>query len=408
MSEGGPQRSSDVVRPTLWAMLGQVLYIGTIGYGGPTALTYLRTIFVEEREWVSEEEFLEAMSLAQVLPGSTGVTAMSYLGHLRYGYFGALVFPLVFLAPSIVAILALSWAYFAYGQLSFVQPLFVGLGALVVALLLAATLSLGRAVLTGGRSRIVRGLVIAAVTFSGSLFFKVNPLWLVVASGLLGVALFFFSAADPVESDPADEPALPAASGGSRWRFLPLVVAGGLVAATLITPETRDLFLGFFQVGLLAFGGGFASVALLQHVVVDQTQWLPFAQFRDGIALGQITPGPVLITAGFVGYKVGGVLGSLAATLGIFLPPAILVVLVAGLHGRIKRLKGVRAVVTGFQCGFIGLVAAVTIQFALNSLVSWQTWVIFAGSFVLVWYFKRSAGWAILGTVAFALLFIPR
>jgi chromate transporter len=166
------------------------------------------------------------------------------------------------------------------------------------------------------------------------------------------------------------------------------------------------LFLAFFQVGLLAFGGGFASVALLQHVVVDQMHWLTFTQFRDGIALGQVTPGPVLITAGFVGYKVSGTLGALAATFGIFLPPAILIMLVADLHDRFKRNRIVHAVVGGFQFGFIGLVAAITIQFGLGSLTNWQTWLIFTASFVLVWWFKRSAGWAIIGTVIFALLFI--
>ncbi|MCC6494896.1 MAG: chromate efflux transporter [Propionibacteriaceae bacterium] len=395
--------------PSLWSMLGQVLYIGTIGYGGPTALTYLRAIFVNDRRWFSEGEFLEAMSLAQILPGSTGVTAVSYFGYRRFGYFGAVVFPLAFLAPSIGAILVLSWAYFTYGQLSLVQPLFAGLGALVVALLLNATLSLGTAVFTGRRSRILLGLLIAAVTFTGSLAFRINLIWLVLLSGVLGIALFWRSSGVDLGTPGADEVgAAPAASDRphSLKRFLPLVVTGVLVLAALAVPETRTLFVSFFQVGLLAFGGGFASVALLQHVVVDQMGWLPFLQFRDGIALGQVTPGPVLITAGFVGYKVFGVLGLLAATFGIFLPPALLIVLVADLHDRFKRNRVVQAVVRGFQCGFIGLVAAITIQFGIGSLVDWQTWLIFVASFVLVWWFKRSAAWAILGTVAFALLFI--
>lgn len=394
-------------KPSLWAMLGQVLYVGTVGYGGPTALTYLRKIFVEERGWFSQDEFLEAMSLAQVLPGSTGVTAMSYFGYRRHGYFGAMVFPLVFLAPSIAAILVLSWAYFTYGQLSFVEPLFVGLGALVVALLLAATLSLGRAVFTGGHLRILLGLIIASVTFTGSLVFRINLVWLVLLSGLLGIVMFWRpnAAADaPATAGQLEQQ--PSAAPRSPSRFVPLVVTAGLVVAALASSETRVLFLSFFQVGLLAFGGGFASVALLQHVVVDQMAWLQFGQFRDGIALGQITPGPVLITAGFVGYKVSGVLGALAATLGIFLPPAILIVLVADLHDRFKRNRVVQAVVGGFQAGFIGLVAAITIQFGLSSLIGWQTWLIFLASFVLVWRFKKSAGWAILGTVVFALVFI--
>jgi chromate transporter len=398
---------ASVAQPSLWSMLVQVLYIGTIGYGGPTALTYMRNIFVTERAWFTEDEFLEAMSLAQVLPGSTGVTAMSYFGHRRYGYFGALVFPLVFLAPSIAAILLLSWAYFTYGQLSFVAPLFVGLGALVVALLLSATLSLGAAVFTGGRTRVLLGLLITTATFVGSLVFRINLIWLVLLSGMLGIALFWRLGRSEVPGPVGGQvERRPAVTSKSLSRFVPIVALGVLIAGALAGPDTRTLFLAFFQVGLLAFGGGFASVALLQHVVVDQMHWLTFTQFRDGIALGQVTPGPVLITAGFVGYKVSGTLGALAATFGIFLPPAILIMLVADLHDRFKRNRIVHAVVGGFQFGFIGLVAAITIQFGLGSLTNWQTWLIFTASFVLVWWFKRSAGWAIIGTVIFALLFI--
>ena len=398
---------ASVAQPSLWSMLVQVLYIGTIGYGGPTALTYMRNIFVTERAWFTEDEFLEAMSLAQVLPGSTGVTAMSYFGHRRYGYFGALVFPLVFLAPSIAAILLLSWAYFTYGQLSFVAPLFVGLGALVVALLLSATLSLGAAVFTGGRTRVLLGLLITTATFVGSLVFRINLVWLVLLSGMLGIALFWRLGRSEVPGPVGGQvERRPAVTSKSLSRFVPIVALGVLIAGALAGPDTRTLFLAFFQVGLLAFGGGFASVALLQHVVVDQMHWLTFTQFRDGIALGQVTPGPVLITAGFVGYKVSGTLGALAATFGIFLPPAILIMLVADLHDRFKQNRVVQAVVGGFQFGFIGLVAAITIQFGLGSLTNWQTWLIFTASFVLVWWFKRSAGWAIIGTVIFALLFI--
>lgn len=113
-----------------------------------------------------------------------------YFGYRRYGYFGAMMFPLVFLTPSIAAILVLSWAYFTYGQLAFVQPLFAGLGALVVALLLSATPSLGTAVFSGSRGRILLGLLIAAVTFTGSLVFRINLIWLVLVSGALGIAVF--------------------------------------------------------------------------------------------------------------------------------------------------------------------------------------------------------------------------
>lgn len=393
------------VRASLWAVLAQVLYLGAIGYGGPTTLDYLKRIFVERNGWFSEQEFGEALGLAQVLPGSTGVSAVSYFGYRRFGHLGALLFPLVFLTPSIAALLALSWAYVTFGNLSFVPPLFVGLGALVVALLLNATLSLGRAVCTGGTGRVVRGLTVAAVTFVGSAAFGFDAVWLVAGSGVLGIALFGVRVGEPAPGT-LGRPVSREPRAGLATRLTPWLVLMILVGAALVDPTTRTLFAAFFQIGLLAFGGGFASVALLQHVVVEQFHWLSFTQFRDGLALGQITPGPVLITATFVGFKVGGLAGSLAATLGIFLPPALLVALLADLHERVKKLRPVRALVTGFQCGVIGLVAAITIKFALNSLVNWQTWVVFGLSFGYVWGLRRSPGWAILATAAFSLVFL--
>lgn len=187
--------------------------------------------------------------------------------------------------------------------------------------------------------------MITAATFVGSLVFRINLIWPVLLSGLLGVALFWrLNQLALVGSDDGQLQYRPSGGSKSFSRFAPLIAAGALIAVTLAVPATRTLFVAFFQVGLLAFGGGFASVALLQHVVVDQMHWLTFTQFRDGIALGQVTPGPVLITAGFVGYNVSGVLGSLAATFWIFLPPAILIVMVADLHDRFKRNRIVQAV----------------------------------------------------------------
>ena len=392
--------------PRLLRMLGQVFYLGMIGYGGPTTLDYLHRIFVVDRKWYTEREFLDAVGWAQLLPGSTGASAISYLGRRRYGSPGALAFAVVFLTPSVLAMLVLSWAYFTYGQLAFVEPLFVGLGALVVALLLNATISLGRAVIRGNPDRVWGGLVIAAATFAGLAFFKLNVVLLILGAGILGIVVTRVGrrkvSPEPVVVEPVEEPR----PGGAVSRVLPIVLVAAVAAALMLDPLTRTLFVSFFQVGLLAFGGGFASVALLQHVIVDQMQWLSFAQFRDGIALGQITPGPVLITATFAGFRVGGVPGSLAATVGIFLPPVVLTMLLADLHSKLARLPIVRAIVTGLQYGFVGLVAAITLRFGLGSVGSWQTWVIFVAGAGYLTFSRRSPGWAILATIAFSLVAI--
>ncbi len=404
-SEGPEELDAPQRRAGMPSMLREVFSIGVIGYGGPTTLDYLRRIMVVRHGWFTEAEFLDSVGWAQLLPGSTGVSAVSYLGHLRHGSLGAVTLPLAFLAPSVTAMLVLSWAYFSYGQLGFVQPLFAGLGALVVALLLNATVSLGRAVFHGGAARIVPELVIAAAAFVGLLVFKLNPVLLVAGAGLLGIASSRFDS-EPATAGPITVQADAGPPSRNAWRPLPLALVGGLVVVMLADPATRALFVAFFQVGLLAFGGGFASVVLLQHVVVDQMQWLTFAEFRDGIALGQITPGPVLITATFTGYRVDALAGALAATLGIFLPPIVLTVLFADLHAKLVRLPTVRAVVGGLQCGFIGLVAAITVRFGLTSLGSWQTWTIFLLGAAYLRFSRRSPGWAIVATVVFSLVFI--
>ena len=176
--------------------------------------------------------------------------------------------------------------------------------------------------------------------------------------------------------------------------------------AILFIPLVNQVFLTFIKIGLLAFGGGFTSIPIIQHQIVDNLQWLDIRQFMDGIALGQVTPGPVFITATFIGYKVLGVKGALAATLGVFTPSITLMIALSGLHAKVKKLKLVQAIVKGLLSGFIGLLVSVTLQYALKSLLSWQAWLIFIGSLIIVLYFKKDILWAILGTVLFSLVFI--
>ena len=132
----------------------------------------------------------------------------------------------------------------------------------------------------------------------------------------------------------------------------------------------------FFKIGIFAFGGGFTTIPLIQHMVVDGMHWLDLSAFRDGIAMGQITPGPVFITATFIGYKVRGIAGALVATIAIFAPSLAAIMLVGPAHARIKNLKIIKVVIKGFLSGFIGLLLSVVLQFGIQSLVNVQTWAI--------------------------------
>jgi chromate transporter len=183
-----------------------------------------------------------------------------------------------------------------------------------------------------------------------------------------------------------------------------MAVLGGVVLVGFLLPQVRSLIIVFVTCGLFAFGGGFTIIPLIQHQVVDAHHWVTLQQFINGIALGQVTPGPTLITATFVGYKVMGVLGALFATLAIFLVPILSMMALADIHAKIRDLKIVKVVVKGFLAGFIGLLAAITLQFAFKSLISWQAWVIFGASLIWIMYLKKDSLWAILGTVLLSLL----
>ena len=188
--------------------------------------------------------------------------------------------------------------------------------------------------------------------------------------------------------------------------FLPVVLVAAVEIAILFIPQVNKVFLTFINIGLLAFGGGFTSIPIIQHQIVDNLHWLNIHQFMDGIALGQVTPGPVFITATFIGYKILGINGALAATLGVFTPSITLMIALSGLHAKVKKLQLVQAIVKGLLSGFIGLLVSVTLQFALKSLLTWQAWLIFVASLIVVLYYKKDILWAILGTVVFSVLFI--
>lgn len=166
-----------------------MFYIGTIGYGGPAILAQMKKTFTSNN-WATEKEFMESMSLAQILPGATGVSIMGYFGYKYKKFLGAILVPLFFILPATIAMIVISWAYFQYGNLPFIKPLFIGLGSLVVALLLNALLTIGKVVYGKVGWKDYKVFIISLVIFLGSYLLKVDTIWLILFAGLLG---FLFS-----------------------------------------------------------------------------------------------------------------------------------------------------------------------------------------------------------------------
>jgi chromate transporter len=405
------RRSTDgcanMKKPTLCEILKTVLYIGAVGYGGPAILVVMKRIIVHEKEWISEKEFMDALSLSQILPGAIGVTLLGYIGHRLKGLPGGILAPFTFALPAMITITVLAWAYFTYGTLHFVQSIFTGLGALVVALLINAALVIGKSVFKKIDRNSYKGALIPLLIFPCIYFFHWNVVYVIPASGALGILFFYFSKEFEQEKVPRhlaadvdDAPGMP-----RLYNVLPLAVLIVFLATVFLSVAgTWSIFATFLKIGMLGFGGGFGAIPVIQHIVVDGKHWLDLTTFRDGIALGQITPGPVFITATFIGYKVQGIIGALIATIGIFVPSLTAIILIGHAHAKIKDLKIVRALIQGVLSGFIGLLFSVVLQFGFQSLINWQTWVIFIISFLYLTWWKKDAVWLILGTIIVSLI----
>jgi chromate transporter len=396
-------------QPTLFEILKTALYVGAVGYGGPAILALMKKVIVHEKGWISDEEFMSALSLSQILPGATGVTLLGYVGQKLKGGWGGILMPFAFAFPAMAAITVLAWAYFAYGDLRFVHSIFMGLGAMVVALLVNATLMMGKSVFQGMERNAFKGIVIAALSFLGICYLRWNVVYIILISGAIG-ALSFYIRGAVEQGEALQRPgAAVDAPEAFWWRNLlpPAALAGLLAVVFWLVDGTWTLFATFFKIGSFAFGGGFTAIPIIQHVVVDGMRWLDLIAFRDGIALGQITPGPVFITAAFIGYKVQGIIGAVIATIGIFTPSLAAMTLVSRVHAKIQNLKIVKAVIRGFLSGFIGLLLFVVLQFGVQSLVNWQAWAIFAVSIAYLSVWKKDIAWLILGTIGVSLLVFP-
>jgi chromate transporter len=397
--------------PSLFNLCKTAFYIGTIAYGGPANLVHFKKIMVHDHGWIHEHEFLDTLALAQVLPGATGVSMMAHVGYKYKKFTGGLLMPIFYILPATISILPLAWAYFKFGELSAVRAVMSGLGALVVALLLNAVIHLGQAIFKPFDRSSIKGFLIAALTFAGMYFFKMNTVLLILGSGALGILLYHFthefeheietSAPTEIQTEVHLEKRI------HPWDFMSLVVAGAIIVMILISSHAlASLFLSFSQIGLFSFGGGYAAIPLMQHQMVDQLQWLTLHEFRDGIALGQITPGPVSTVAAFVGYKLAGLIGAFVSVVAIFLAPVGTMIALSSVHAKVRRMKLTRVVIKGFSTGFMGLLLAVTLQFALKSLVGWETWLVFAVSLFVMLRTKKDPLWLIFGTLVFSLLFI--
>jgi chromate transporter len=384
--------------PSLTSLFLKVLKLGATAYGGPAMISHIKETTVNRYQWVKEGEFMRGVALCQLIPGATMVQIVTYIGYRVRGIWGALTATVAFVLPAFIAILILSAIYFKFHTLWFIQALFKGLGAIVVAIILNACITFGRPIL-----RDWKVILIAVLSFF-AFFFQLNF-----------VLIFVFAAVAGFVLRPKTPPTKPASPGsapleGKGKEYLVVVLLAAFICLALglsylVDPKITSLSLNLSKIGALAFGGGFTAIPLIQYEMVDRFQWLSTKEFLDGIALGQVTPGPILITATFVGYKVANLLGASMATVGVFFPSFFILVLLIPYHDRLRGVERVRMMEQGVLGSFIGMLALVLFNFGKTSLVDIPRILMAAAAFFAI-YKKISLPYILLaGGILSVLIF---
>lgn len=331
------------------ALIAYFLKLGTLGFGGPVALAnYIRRDLVEERGWLTERQYEDGLALSAACPGPLAYQLGVYCGYVLHGVPGALAVAVAFALPPFVIVVAVAALYRHFAAAWWLRALFHGIAPAVVALIVKACWSLGKK--TIGKDLQAWSFFLAACAITVAL--QRELAWLVILAGLLGIVVF------------------------GKLRTPALAIS-------------LDLFLFFFKTGLLVFGSGLVIVPFLKTQVVDQYHWLGNEEFLDAVAIGMISPGPVVITATFVGYLLSGFSGATAATLGIFLPPVLFVVLATPLLLRYRESALLRGFIRGVSTAVAGVLAGTTWLIARMAIVDVAGVLIAVAALVVVTAWKR-------------------
>ncbi|HMF92311.1 MAG TPA: chromate efflux transporter [Candidatus Angelobacter sp.] len=373
----------DIEQVSLWSLAGAFLKLGTIAFGGPAAhIAFMEEEFVRRRHWLTQQEFLDRLGAANLIPGPSSTEMAIFIGQSLRGWAGLIVAGCCFILPAAILVTAIAAAYVRYGTLPQVGGILYAVKPVVIAVVLQALWKLAHSALkTIWLSAI--GIVAVAAVLLGT-----DNLLVLAGAGLL--------AAGPVLVRKLSRAQV---SSAALVLFRPktisaLLIAGG--SATAVPFTLWRLFLTFLKIGSVLFGSGYVLLAFLRSDFVLRLHWLTEKQLLDAVAIGQVTPGPVFTTATFIGYLLGGVPGAAVATLAIFLPGFLLVAASGPLLPKIRRSPLAGAALDGVIVGSLALMAVVTWQLGRAALVDPLTIAIACLSAVLLFAFRLNAAWLVL------------
>ena len=344
--------------------------LGVLGFGGPQAHIGMQNDeAVVRRQWLTQEQFTDGLAVCEMLPGPASTQMGIYLGYIRAGQLGALVAGIAFIAPAFLIVLALSWVYFRFQALPQLGAIFFGISPVMIAIILGFCWKLAKKSI-----RDWIGIAIAIAVGLAVGFGNLGPwtAFVFVLAGLFGLW-----------------PYRPRGAGTPQAVWLPFGLTASLPVATasaevltLSSVWSLERILVYFwplvtffvKVGTTIFGGGLVIIPLLEFEVVEQLQWLTRTEFLNGVAIGQLSPGPVVLTAAFVGYKVAGVLGAFVASVAIFTPSFLFIMAGAPLLLRLRQNLWVKAFLMGVRPGVLGAIAVAAVPLSQTAIIEQPTW----------------------------------
>jgi chromate transporter len=348
------------VKPSLSEIALSFFKLGCVAFGGPAMIVHIRKMAVEEKRWVSDDSFKTGIALCQSIPGATAIQSTAYVGLKIRGIAGAVCAFISFGLPAFILMMALSALYVRFHETPSAIRALGGLKIIVVSIVAHATWSLGKTTAHRIRESII--IISAAALFMANL----QPISVIILSALAGMLVFRKNVLE-------QKTALTECIKYNGWHYLNLIFLEILGFSFLYAFQKPlfELAVLVFRIDLFAYGGGFASIPLMLHEMVEVRNWMDPATFMSGIALGQITPGPIVITATFAGYIAFGFWGGVVATCGIFSPSFLLLVGAAPYWERLRKSFVFRCAITGVICSFIGLLLATTIKFSIQIHWDW-------------------------------------
>jgi chromate transporter len=379
--------------PSLARLFLSFLRLGATAFGGPAMIAYIRRMVVEQKKWMDDASFRDGVAFCQMVPGATAMQSSAYVGLRVRGVSGAAVSFIGFGLPAFLIMMALSALYMHTQNLPVIISAFNGLQAIIVSIVANAAITFGRTSIKSWKAAAIA--IVAGILFG----FGLNPFLVILLAAIAGIVLYIKQPSPPI---------VPLSKPMTTTRSTLIIVTVVILGFAILFFANRGLFnlaALMFRIDLFAFGGGFASVPLMFNEVVNVNAWMDGPTFLNGIALGQITPGPIVITATFVGFLLYGPFGATVATFAVFLPSFLIVVGIGPYFDKLNAFPYFSKAVSSILSSFVGLLLAVTVLFALK--VPWDFFraLIAVAAFIAL-LLKVEVYWVVLAGIVISIFFL--